>query len=550
MRWGVIGVSTVMIITVIVLAVTVVTLGDSAPPRVASTTRCLPTPVVQPPTTTTTDTLSVALNASGTTTQLVLGTNIQAEADILPATTPRVVGTLNLFQQWQPQMVRLHMGYRTGGTSDAITLPGYKEGDWDFSRLDATIQQLRDHNISYFLDIRTAPPWMFDSVGQLPDAEFPAFAQFMARLVGWYNKGGFTDEKGVYHQSGHYGWVKYWEIWNEPKSGWDIPGNVPDRSYAPWMTPDRFANLYDVTSTAMKAVDPTILTGGPAINSYPDIPYLQTFIQDETAPLNFFSLHFYAGTNYQEPDAQVYDAVTGDRFLNRIVAIRQLLNQYKPGQNIPIWVDELNFNEASTIPIDLRGTGPAAYPFIADSLVNAAYQGIAVIDQFTMSSDAQFGLNDITSGQVYRPFWLFMQFSHEFPAGSYLLPVKITANTGLVAMAALAPNKQSLQVMVGNIQAAHATDVNGQGVAHTVPITITGTYQGATVDLCQAAQVWNFDRTVSPASLPAPTNALLTPHTDGSFTLQQTLLGYGVQIISIPLKVHPSTVTPTTTTGH
>lgn len=480
--------------------------------------------------------VSANLAGRGIPTQLAVGTNIQSAADITPSTALRAQTALDLLTNWKSPMVRLHLGFRQAGTNDPIVLPESVQGNWDFTLLDATIQHLRDHNITFFLDVRTAPPWMFDANGQLPDAEFSAFATYMARLVGWYNKGGFTDDKGKFHASGHTGWVHVWEIWNEPKSGWDIPGNVKNRAAAPWMTPDRYANLYDVTEAAMKAVDPTILTGGPAINSYPDIPYLLTFIKDVQAPLDFFSMHFYAANSYTEPDTSVFNAVYGPRFLQRLIAVHKMLQQYKPGQNIPIWVDELNFDEASTFPIDLRGTSPVSYPFIASAYVTAQYQGVALLDEFTLTSDAQFGLIDITTNQSYRPYWLYRLLAQEFPPGSTLLPVTVDARSGNVALAAIAPDGQSLRLLVANLTAAHATDVSGAGVTRTIPIALTGTYQGRHLDTSQnSVMVWNFDATTPAQGLPTATTTSLGLAEDGSAHLIESVKGYGVQLLSIPL---------------
>jgi hypothetical protein len=479
-------------------------------------------------------TLSINLSAPGTINQLQIGTNIQSSADVISTNTARTDAAMQALTGLNQPMLRLHLGFRSGGTSDAITLPEMTKGDWNFTLLDATITQLRAHHINFFFDVRTAPPWMFDNTtGQLPDSAFPEFATYMARLVGWYNQGGITDDHGVFHKSGHYGWVKTWEIWNEPKSGWDIPANVPNRAAAPWMTSVRYANLYDMTVAAMKAVDPTILVGGPAINSYPDIPYLAGFIENETAPLDFFSLHYYGGINYQEPDAKIFTDLTGARLVGRLVALRQLLQKYHPGENIPFWVDELNVDEASTLPIDVRGTDAFAYPFLADTFVRAEQNGVTLLDQFSLFSDAQFGMLDINSYQIYRPYWLLKLFSQEFPPGATLLPVTMDSRLGVVAMAAIAPDGKSLHVLLGNVQTATTTDVDGKGVVEPITLNLSGTYQGLSTS--QNATLWTFDHDTPATGMPAPQSLTLTATSTGGMTLPETLSGYGVQILTIPL---------------
>ncbi len=38
---------------------------------------------------------------------------------------------------------------------------------------------------------------------------------YYERLINWYNNGGFTDEYGVVHKSGHYMNISHWEVLNE-----------------------------------------------------------------------------------------------------------------------------------------------------------------------------------------------------------------------------------------------------------------------------------------------------------------------------------------------
>ena len=44
---------------------------------------------------------------------------------------------------------------------------------------------------------------------------FKEAADYYARLLSWYTKGGFTDEFGKWHESGHHYKFAYWEVLNE-----------------------------------------------------------------------------------------------------------------------------------------------------------------------------------------------------------------------------------------------------------------------------------------------------------------------------------------------
>ena len=56
-------------------------------------------------------------------------------------------------------------------------------------------------------------------------------------------KGGFTDELGKRHESGHHYEVPYWEVLNEP----DLERNL---------SPETYTRLYDAVVKAMRAVRP------------------------------------------------------------------------------------------------------------------------------------------------------------------------------------------------------------------------------------------------------------------------------------------------------
>lgn len=532
-RWWVIFGAPMLVVTLLTCTVFAFSLSDVTASKVALAT---PSPTLTPlptPLLPATNQMSVALNGPGSVTQLALTTNIDAAGDIVPTTGPTEKAALGALQAWNPPMVRLHMGF----IGSNPPLPEAKQGVWNFGNLDALISTLRAHKITFFLNVRHAPPWMYDSVGQLEDSEFPAFSTYMARLVGWYNKGGFTDDQGVYHASGHYGWVHAWEIWNEPKSGAEIPGPVPDRTATPWMAAYRFAALYDMTSTAMRKVDPTIITGGPALGSWPDNDYLREFVANETAPLDFFSFHFYAARSRLETDAYDLGEVTGDRFLNRLIVNRQMLNELRPGQHIPFWIDELGFNENSLDIVDPRGSSPVGYAFIADSFATAEANGVALLGQFALLGNAQLGLVDIKTLQTYRPYWLYRVLATQFPPGSTLWPVQVDRSDQLVGVASTSPDAKTLNLLVGNIQVANTNDVNGKGVPKEVRVVLLGTTEAQRLALTKAvATVWRFDAQAIATGIPTPQTVPLFKLANGQMAIEVPIGGYGVSIISIPLK--------------
>jgi hypothetical protein len=99
-------------------------------------------------------------------------------------------------------------------------------------------------------------------------------------------------------------------------------------------------------------------------------------------------------------------------------------------------------------------------------------------------------------------------------------------------LAALAPDGTSLRLLVANLAVAHSSDVNGQGVPHTVHITLTGGNQHAS----STASMWSFDATTDPGQPVAAHSVPVSLDGSGQAYLQLTLAGYGVAIVQIPLR--------------
>ena len=58
--------------------------------------------------------------------------------------------------------------------------------------------------------------WNYTPGTELRDPSGKELGDYYARLVNWYVNGGFTDELGQRHESGHRFKIAYWEVLNEP----------------------------------------------------------------------------------------------------------------------------------------------------------------------------------------------------------------------------------------------------------------------------------------------------------------------------------------------
>ena len=177
---------------------------------------------------------------------------------------------------------------------------------WDFTEMDSMMADFMkaQEGHSVVINFSTIPAWMFknDSHVEYPkdpdevywnynqgtelrDTTGKELGSYFARILEWYTKGGFKDELGVYHKSGHYYKIPYWEVLNEP----DLEHQT---------TPEQYTKRYDAIVTAMKKVSPNTKFIGisTAFSSSPE--YFEYFLDPahhkKGIPLEGISYHFYA----------------------------------------------------------------------------------------------------------------------------------------------------------------------------------------------------------------------------------------------------------------
>ncbi|XP_044714782.1 uncharacterized protein HRG_11817 [Hirsutella rhossiliensis] len=91
---------------------------------------------------------------------------------------------------------------------------------------------------------------------QLRDPSMTEIADYYRRIVNWYVNGGFTDECGTYHYSGHHWPIELWEVLNEPELEHQF-------------TPELYNKFYDAITAAIREVAPKIrFVGEQATSSF------------------------------------------------------------------------------------------------------------------------------------------------------------------------------------------------------------------------------------------------------------------------------------------
>ncbi len=201
---------------------------------------------------------------------------------------------------------------------------------WDFSLIDPMMEDFMNATAghSVVVNFSTIPQWMFKTEKPVPypadpdgltwtyeqgkelrDPSRKELADYYARLVSWYTQGGFTDEVGKRHESGHHYKIDYWEVFNE----------VDDEHS---MTPQDYTASYDAIVGAIRKVAPQVKFVSLALDSAENnMQFLEYFLDPRHhkpgTPLDMVSYHFYAKpTQNEPPEAQQYTFFNqADQFL-------------------------------------------------------------------------------------------------------------------------------------------------------------------------------------------------------------------------------------------
>jgi hypothetical protein len=240
--------------------------------------------------------------------------------------------------------------------------PTAKETFWDFKYIDPLFSDFFANTSGRRnVNVGTIPRWMFN----VPDIEIPSdpgasfhsytqgttgallkdptglqFAEYQARIYSWYTQGGFTDEIGKYHRSGHHYTIDYWGILNEPN--WENKFTV-----------EEYTKIYDAVATAIRKIDPNVQFLGPEIAGA-ELPWARYFLNprnhtSNAPPVQWFSFQNYVESNndpttwhvnfFTAPPKSDTDAAAALAFADRIRQVIKIRDELSP--NTSIAIDEL-----------------------------------------------------------------------------------------------------------------------------------------------------------------------------------------------------------------
>jgi len=296
-----------------------------------------------------------------------------------------------------------------------LRVPEVSQTFWDFQYMDPLVEDFlaASEGRPSVWSFSTIPQWLFitpqpvaypDDPNQviwnysqgkeLPDV--PALADYYARLASWYTQGGFTDELGKFHASGHHYDMRYWEVFNEI-----------DGEHEP--TPEQYVERYDAIVSAVRKILPDMKFVALAL-SYPEgIPRMFEYFLDPRnhkpgIPLDYISFHVYAAPSAdQTPDQWQYTFF--DRAHEFLTATRYILrfrDRLSPATKIMI-------NEAGSI---LSGDMVQGEPNHVEKPIPPAYWNLSgALYAYLYVELAQLGADVVGESQL-------VGFPSQFPSVS------------------------------------------------------------------------------------------------------------------------------------
>ncbi len=224
--------------------------------------------------------------------------------------------------------------------------PADGKTSWDFSLIDPMTEDFLKATAghSVIMNFSVIPQWMFKTPKpvaypadpnqvtwdyqrgtEFRDPTLKEVADYYARLVSWYTQGGFTDQFGRRHNSGHHDKIDYWEVLNE------IDSRAEHQ-----MSPATYTQVYDAIAGAILKVAPHMKFVGMALGGTSNPEYFEYFLNHRNhkrdIPINMISYHFYAlqhaGQSLASAQYSFFDQADG--FLSRVHYIESIRQRLSP----------------------------------------------------------------------------------------------------------------------------------------------------------------------------------------------------------------------------
>ena len=323
---------------------------------------------------------------------------------------------------------------------------------WDFQYMDPLVEDFLQASAGHssVMSFSTIPQWMFTtpqpvaypddpnqviwnySQGtQLPDVK--ALGDYYARLASWYLQGGFTDELGKFHSSGHHYDIRYWEVFNEVDGEHDT-------------TPQQYVERYDAVTQAVLKVAPSMKFVGLALSAPSDAArtfayFLEPKNHQAGVPLDTISFHVYATPSGDQTleDWQYTFFDRASEFVSVARYILQIRDSLSPSTKV--MVNEvgsiLNGDMVQGEPGHIEKPIPPAYWNLSGALYAYLYIELAKLGVDTVGESQLVGypsqfpsvtMLDWTNGKPNARFTVLELIKNNFGPGDELPSTEVQSN--------------------------------------------------------------------------------------------------------------------------
>jgi hypothetical protein len=311
------------------------------------------------------------------------GLNVWQGFDPNQAGTPGNATYKNNVAAMKPGIIRYHsweMLQASTTTRGWVTGLGTSAVGWDKAKIGNALNGAYSFGPRVMINIPGYPDQWKLASGKLDPARYTDFANWCALLVQYVNV-----ELGKN--------VKYWEILNEPD----------DQGYNGRTDFQEVGRIWAQAAAAMKAKDPTIICGGPALARAWDgqRDNVRGFLDTAGSNLGFISYHAYGTGSASTSTQSLYDA--GANIWGPSYWVTSIF--WERGQTpLPRYHDELNVNSSqSQNNLDQRTFNEKGMVFNALALLQLATYGYTDGVALWNESDGWNGIMDGGTAYTRRP---------------------------------------------------------------------------------------------------------------------------------------------------
>ena len=317
---------------------------------------------------------------------------------------------------------------------------------WDFTLADSMMHDFMEatDRHSVVINFSTVPVWMYktdrtiaypqdpnevswtyNEGNELRDTTMKELTDYYVRLFSWYTKGGFTDELGNFHQSGHHYKIPYWEVFNEP----DLEHNL---------SPQQYTKMYDAIVGGLKKISPETKFVGISLAFINNPEYFEYFLNPHNhkpgIPLDAISYHHYStpwsGQTLNEYQYSFFDKAIA--FLDKVRYIESIRKRLSP--HTMTTINEIGsiigFSVSGPIPDEYWNLSGALYAYIFLELTK---MGIDVAGESQLVGyPTQFpdvSMMNWENGNPNARYWVLKLLKDNFGPGDQLVYTNLKNDT-------------------------------------------------------------------------------------------------------------------------